>query len=691
MAVQTKILHRRDTAANWTSTNPTLSAGELGFETDTLKFKIGNGSSAWTALSYSQDASLLSGTASITALTTSGSVTVGGNLTVNGTTTSINSSTLQVDDKNLELGSVAGVAGVTATVENGTSTVLTDTAYNFIIGQTVTRTAGAAYAGGTIASIVSPTEFTVTGTFGATGSVTLTIGGATDVTADGAGITVKGASDKTLNWVDATDAWTSNQDFNLLTGKVYEINGSTVLSATQVLGKSITDANTVSTIVARDGSGNFAAGTITASLTGVASLATNLTGGTASKGEIVYMSGVNTTSKLTATTTNNQTLAYNTATNAPFWLSPTLSNTYYAATTSAQLAGVISDETGTGNLVFSTSPVLTTPNIGTPSFANLSSATGLPVSTGISGLGTGVATALAVNTGSAGAFVVNGGALGTPSSANLSSATSLPISTGVSGLGTGVATFLATPSSSNLLGAVTDETGTGSLVFSTSPTLVTPTLGVASATSLNKVTFTAPATAATLTLANGSTLQTIGAFFINATATANTDITFPTGGTLANTTYVGSATVAQANNLTGTTPNLIPYQSASNTTTFLAAPAGNNYVLSANTTGAPYWAAASATGVTNVSAGTGMSFTAITTTGSVSIDTAVVPRFNAAGTFTTLQTFQNSSNATAGLYVKNHATQQVNPFEVQYSNGTAMVSVSNTGTLFAVTIDGGSA
>jgi hypothetical protein len=194
-----------------------------------------------------------------------------------------------------------------------------------------------------------------------------------------------------------------------------------------------------------------------------------------------------------------------------------------------------------------------------------------------------------------------------------------------------------------------------------------------------------------LTLANGSTLQTIGAFFINATASANTDITFPTSGTLATQTYVGSATVAQANNLTGTTPNLIPYQSASNTTTFLAAPAGNNYVLSANTTGAPYWAAATATGVTNVSAGTGMSFTAITSTGSVSIDTAVVPRFNAAGTFTTLQTFQNSSNATAGLYVKNHATQQVNPFEVQYSNGTPMVSVSNTGTLIAVTIDGGSA
>lgn len=66
--------------------------------------------------------------------------------------------------------------------------------------------------------------------------------------------------------------------------------------------------------------------------------------------------------------------------------------------------------------------------------------------------------------------------LGTPSSGTLTSCTGLPVSTGVSGLGTGVATFLATPSSANLLAAVTDETGTGSLVFATSPTITTPTI-----------------------------------------------------------------------------------------------------------------------------------------------------------------------------------------------------------------------
>jgi hypothetical protein len=80
-------------------------------------------------------------------------------------------------------------------------------------------------------------------------------------------------------------------------------------------------------------------------------------------------------------------------------------------------------------------------------------------------------------------------ALGTPASATLTNATGLPISTGVSGLGTGVATFLATPSSANLASAVTDETGSGSLVFATSPTLVTPALGTPSSGTLTNCTF----------------------------------------------------------------------------------------------------------------------------------------------------------------------------------------------------------
>jgi hypothetical protein len=74
--------------------------------------------------------------------------------------------------------------------------------------------------------------------------------------------------------------------------------------------------------------------------------------------------------------------------------------------------------------------------------------------------------------------------LGTPSAGTLTNATGLPVATGISGLGTGVATFLATPSSANLISAVTDETGTGALVFANTPTLVTPVLGAATATTI---------------------------------------------------------------------------------------------------------------------------------------------------------------------------------------------------------------
>ncbi len=186
--VNVRLKLRSDTAANWTSANPTLLSGELGRETDTGKIKIGNGSTAWTALAYqpfgapitnadiSATAEIavskladgtarqllqtdaagtgvewasnvdIPGTLDVTgAATFDAAVTIAGDLTVNGTTTTINTQDLLVEDKNIIIGNVA-----------------------------------------------TPT----------------------DLTADGGGITLKGATDKTINWVDATDAWTSSERFS---------------------------------------------------------------------------------------------------------------------------------------------------------------------------------------------------------------------------------------------------------------------------------------------------------------------------------------------------------------------------------------------------------------------------------------------------------------------------------------------
>ena len=139
--------------------------------------------------------------------------------------------------------------------------------------------------------------------------------------------------------------------------------------------------------------------------------------------------------------------------------------------------------------------------------------------------------------------------LGTPASGTLTNCTGLPIATGVANLGAGVATFLATPSSANLAAAVTGETGSGALVFGTSPTLVTPTLGVAVATSINKIAITSPATSATLTIADSKTLTANNS--ITLAGTDATTMTFPsTSATIARAdaaqTFTGNQTFSNA-------------------------------------------------------------------------------------------------------------------------------------------------
>ena len=160
------------------------------------------------------------------------SLVLSGDLTVNGTTTTINSTEITVDDKNLTLGSVA-----------------------------------------------SPT----------------------DAGADGGGLTLKGATDKTFSWVDATDAWTSSEHLNLASGKDYYLNGTLVTGATQTLtNKTISGANNTLTVrIANDVSGLG---------TGIA--------------------------------------------------------TFLGTPSSANLAAALTDEAGSGTVAFTTSPTFVTPELG---------------------------------------------------------------------------------------------------------------------------------------------------------------------------------------------------------------------------------------------------------------------------------------------------------------------------------------
>lgn len=100
--------------------------------------------------------------------------------------------------------------------------------------------------------------------------------------------------------------------------------------------------------------------------------------------------------------------------------------------------------------------------------------------------------------------------------------------------------WAASPSSSNLGSLLTDKTGTGVNVFATSPTLVTPVLGVAEATSVNKVAFTAPATSATLTIADGKTLTASNT--LTFTGTDGSTLNVGTGGALGTAAYVSTGT-----------------------------------------------------------------------------------------------------------------------------------------------------
>ena len=286
------------------------------------------------------------------------------------------------------------------------------------------------------------------------------------------------------------------------------------------------------------------------------------------------------------------------------------------------------------------------------------SGTALPVANGGTGTTTSTGTGSVVLSSSPTLVTP---ALGTPSAAILTNATGLPISTGVSGLGTGVATFLATPSSANLAAAVSDETGSGALVFATSPTLVTPALGTPTSGDFSTGSFTWPTfnqnttgTAANITATSNSTLTTLSALSL-----PGSQVSGNISGNAANVTGV----VAVANGGTGTsTPSLVQGSNITITGTW------PNQTIAATAGGSGTVTSVSGTGTVSGITLTGT----VTTSGSLTLGgTLDLSAYNGAGAFTTLSA---SGNVTLSGGTANGVT---------YLNGSKVLTSGS-----ALTFDG---
>jgi hypothetical protein len=220
---------RYDTAANWTDANPTLLAGEIGIESDTEKIKIGDGATAWNSLGY-QPWSELS-TYPIVNADISATAEIAVSKLANGTARQL----LQTD---------AAGTGV-------------EFASNIDVPGTLDVTSAATFDN----NVIIQGDLTVNGTETIINTQTLDVEDKnivigkvvtpSDVTADGGGITLKGTTDKTINWIDATDAWTFSEHVNIVSTKEYRIAGTKVLDATSlgsgVTSSSLTSVGTIAT------------------------------------------------------------------------------------------------------------------------------------------------------------------------------------------------------------------------------------------------------------------------------------------------------------------------------------------------------------------------------------------------------------------------------------------------------------